>query len=143
MGFYTKDDIIAKAKELAKMIAETEEVDFFKRAEAAIHENEKVRTSIKLIKGLQKQAVNFEHYGKTEALKKTEEKISQLEKELDEIPIVTEFKQSQTEVNELLQLVATTISNTVTNEIIKSTGGNLLSGETGAEIANKSCSHHH
>jgi cell fate (sporulation/competence/biofilm development) regulator YmcA (YheA/YmcA/DUF963 family) len=47
MGKYTKDDIILKARELAKMIAETEEVDFFKRAEAAIHENEKVSTKIK------------------------------------------------------------------------------------------------
>ena len=34
MGKYTKDEIVAKARDLAKMIAETEEVDFFKRAEA-------------------------------------------------------------------------------------------------------------
>ena len=143
MGNYSKDDIVAKARELASMIAETEEVDFFKKAEAAIHENEKVRVNIKTIKGLQKQAVNLQHYGKEEALKRTEEKISKLEQELDEIPIVNEFKQSQVDVNDLLQLVATTISNAVTNEILEATGGNLLSGETGAELANKSCSHHH
>jgi cell fate (sporulation/competence/biofilm development) regulator YmcA (YheA/YmcA/DUF963 family) len=142
MGKYTKDEIVAKARDLAKMIAETEEVDFFKRAEAGIHENEKVRTKISSIKGLQKQAVNFQHYGKTEALKKTEEKISELEREIDEIPIVNEFKQSQADVNDLLQLVAATISNSVTDEILKSTGGNLLSGETGAEIQNKNCAHH-
>lgn len=143
MGNYSKDDIVAKARELASMIAETEEVDFFKKAEAAIHENEKIRVNIKTIKGLQKQAVNLQHYGKEEALKRTEEKISKLEQELDEIPIVNEFKQSQVDVNDLLQLVATTISNAVTNEILEATGGNLLSGETGAELANKSCSHHH
>lgn len=142
MGKYTKDEIIAKARDIARMIAETEEVDFFKRAEAQIHENEKIRQNIASIKSLQKQAVNFQHYGKIEALKKTEEKIAELEKELDEIPIVNEFKQSQVDVNDLLQLVATTISNQVTDEIIKSTGGNLLSGETGAEIKNKNCSHH-
>ena len=143
MGKYTKDEIVAKARDLAKMIAETDEVDFFKRAEAAIHENEKVRATIKSIKNLQKQAVNFQHYEKTEALKKTEEKISGLEQELDELPIVTEFKQSQAEVNDLLQLVAATISNSVTDEIIKATGGNLLSGETGSQIANSDCSHNH
>ena len=142
MGKFTKDDIVEKAKDLAKMIAETEEVVFFKKAEAKIHENEKVRTYISTIKALQKQAVNFQHYGKVEALKKTEEKIASLEKELDEIPIVNEFKESQVEVNDLLQLVAATISNKVTDEIIESTGGNLLSGETGSEIKNKSCSHH-
>lgn len=41
MAKYTKDDIVQKAKELAKMIAETEEVEIFKQAEAKIHENEK------------------------------------------------------------------------------------------------------
>jgi cell fate (sporulation/competence/biofilm development) regulator YmcA (YheA/YmcA/DUF963 family) len=141
MGKISKDEIVAKAQDLAKMIAETEEVDFFKRAEAQIHENEKVRTNISTIKGLQKQAVNLQHYGKIEALKKTEERISELEQQLDEIPVVYEFKQSQAEVNDLLQLVASTISNSVTDEILKSTGGNLLSGETGSEIKNKHCSH--
>lgn len=143
MAKYTKADIIARAKEIAKMIAETEEVDFFKRAEAQIHENEKVRTLIADIKGLQKQAVNLQHYGKPEALKKVEEKIEELERQLDEIPIVQEFKQSQVEVNELLQMIATTISNTVTDEIIISTGGDVLRGETGAQIRNSSHCHHH
>lgn len=95
------------------------------------------------IKGLQKQAVNLQHYGKPEALKKVEEKIEELERQLDEIPIVQEFKQSQVEVNELLQMIATTISNTVTDEIIISTGGDVLRGETGAQIRNSSHCHHH
>ncbi|MEK3989652.1 MULTISPECIES: RicAFT regulatory complex protein RicA family protein [Robertmurraya] len=144
MEKYTKDDIIARAKELASMIASTEEVDFFKKAEAQIHSNEKVSSLISQIKGLQKQAVNLQHYGKAEALKKTEDKIASIEEELDSIPVVQEFKQSQIDVNELLQLVANTISNKVTDEVILSTGGNVLSGETGAEVNNKnqSCSHH-
>ncbi len=41
MAKYTKEDIIVRAKELAKMISETEEVDFFKRAEAQINEKQK------------------------------------------------------------------------------------------------------
>lgn len=137
MAKYTKDDIVERAKQLAKMIAESEEVDFFKKAEAKIHENEKVRELIASIKSLQKQAVNFQHYEKTEALKKTEEKIEQLEKELDDIPVVQQFKESQIDVNDLLQIVANTISNTVTDEVITSTGGNLLTGETGAQVRNR------
>ena len=66
---YTKDEIIEKARDLAKMIAETDEVDFFKQAEAKINENEKVREKIATIKALQKQAVNFQHYGKEKAYK--------------------------------------------------------------------------
>lgn len=142
MAKYTKDDIVARANELAKMIAETEEVDFFKRAEAQIHSNDKIRTTISTIKGLQKQAVNFQHYGKEEALKKIEAKIDALQAELDELPIVQEFKQSQIEVNDLLQLVASTVSNTVTDEIISSTGGDVLRGETGAQVNQKTgCNH--
>ncbi|MED3552107.1 RicAFT regulatory complex protein RicA family protein [Cytobacillus praedii] len=143
MAKYTKDDIIARAKELARMIAETEEVDFFKRAEAQINENEKIRATISNIKGLQKQAVNLQHFGKKEALKKTEDKLEALQNELDAIPVVQEFKQSQIEVNELLQMVANAISNTVTDEVILATGGDLLSGETGSQIKNSDCSHHH
>jgi cell fate (sporulation/competence/biofilm development) regulator YmcA (YheA/YmcA/DUF963 family) len=142
MAKYSKDDIIAQAKELARMVAETEEVDFFKRAEAQIQGNEKVSMLISSIKGLQKQAVNFQHYGKPEALKKTEAKIEKLEAELDEIPVVQQFKESQVEVNDLLQIIASTISNTVTDEILESTGGDVLRGQTGAELAKgSSCSH--
>lgn len=141
MAKYTRKDIVEKAKELAKAIAETEEVDFFKRAEAAINQNEKVQGIIKKIKAYQKQAVNLQHYGKGEMLKKVEQKIEELNQQLDEIPIVDEFKQSQTEVNDLLQLVSHTISNTVTDEIIKSTGGDVLRGTTGS--AASSCSHDH
>lgn len=123
---YTKDDIIAKAREIAEMISHTEEVDFFKRAEAQINENQKIREKIASLKSLQKQAVNFQQYGKEKALSLIEGKIEKIEVEIDEIPIVQEFKQSQGDVNDLLQLVANTISNNVTNKIIESTEGDLL-----------------
>ncbi|WP_010282255.1 RicAFT regulatory complex protein RicA family protein [Bacillus timonensis] len=138
MAEFTKEQIVERATELAKMIAETQEVDFFKRAEAQINQNKKVQEIIETIKSLQKQAVNFQHYGKSEALKQVEEKIDNLQEELDNIPVVAEFKSSQVEVNDLLQLVAHTISNNVTNEIISSTGGDLLAGETGSKLNNQS-----
>ncbi len=141
MEKFTKEQIIDKAKDLARMISETEEVDFFKRAEAQINGNQHVAELMSVIKGLQKQAVNFQHYGKTEALKKTEDKLAKVERELDEIPIVQEFKQSQIEVNDMLQMVATVISNTVTDEIIKSTEGDLLLGKTGSKLKSEEGSH--
>lgn len=146
MAKYTKSQVVEKAVELAKIIAETDEVDFFKRAEEAINKNEKVRRIMDDIKNYQKQAVNFQHYNKPEALKKVEEKINSLMAELDEIPIVEEFKQSQTAVNDLLQLVSNTISQNVTNEIIISTGGDLLQGRTGSEPGchqENGCEHSH
>jgi cell fate (sporulation/competence/biofilm development) regulator YmcA (YheA/YmcA/DUF963 family) len=134
---YSKEEIIEKAREVANMIAETEEVEFFKRAEAQINENQQVREKIASLKSLQKQAVNFQAYGKERALELIEGKIKKIEEEIDAVPIVQEFKQSQTDVNSLLQMVSTAIANQVTNKIITDTGGDVLRGETGSQVRNK------
>lgn len=139
---YTKDEIIAKSKEIALMIANTDEVDFFKRAEAQINENQKIRENIASLKSLQKQAVNFQQYGKEKALSIIEGKIDKIQADIDSVPIVQEFKQSQGEVNDLLQLVSTTIANGVTNDIITSTDGDLLRGETGSYVKNTTYTKH-
>lgn len=139
---YTKDQIIKKAEEIAQMIASTEEVEFFQRAEAQINENQNIREKIASLKSLQKQAVNFQQYGKEKALNIIEGKIEAIEKEIDEVPIVQEFKQSQADVNNLLKLVSNTIANDVTNAIIKATDGDLLRGETGSYVKNTTYEKH-
>lgn len=140
---YTKDEIVAKAQEVAHMIANTEEVEFFKKAEEQINENQNIREKIASLKTLQKQAVNFQHLGKEKALKMIEGKIATIEEEIDAVPVVQQFKESQADVNDLLQLVSNAIANSVTNEIIESTGGDVLKGETGSKVKNSvpgSCS---
>ncbi|MEK4228844.1 RicAFT regulatory complex protein RicA family protein [Solibacillus sp. FSL H8-0538] len=140
---YTKDEIVAKAQEIAHMIANTEEVEFFKKAEEQINENQNVREKIASLKTLQKQAVNFQHLGKEKALKMIEGKIAGIEEEIDAVPVVQQFKQSQTDVNDLLQLVSNAIANAVTTEVIEATGGDVLKGETGSKVQNStpgSCS---
>lgn len=136
MMAYTRKEILDEARQLAKMVADTDEVSFFKQAEEKVNRNEKVQQLISDIKKHQKQAVNLQHYGKPEALKKAEARLEALEKELNEIPIIQEFKQSQTDVNDLLQLIASTVSNKVTDEIIESTGGDVLRGTTGSATHN-------
>mgnify|MGYP001381099410 CR=1 FL=1 len=126
----TRDEIIEKARELANMIANTEEVEFFKQAELKINENVKVQQAIAKIRRLQKEAVRLKQSGKFEEAAEVEKKIDKIQDELDEIPLVQEFKRSQMEVNDLLQLVSVTISNRVTDAIIESTGGDKLRGTT-------------
>ncbi|MYL28414.1 hypothetical protein GLW03_01155 [Halobacillus halophilus] len=132
MAQYTRQEVVDEAKKLAKMMAEIEEIDRFKQLESKLNENQKVQSHIKKIKALQKQAVNFQAYGKTEALNRIEKEIDRLQDELDEIPVVAEFKETQTVINDILQMVSSTISREVTNEVIRSTGGDLLQGETGS-----------
>ncbi len=127
----TREEILDKARELADLISRSDEVDFFKKAEQKIKKNMKVQLLIGQIKGKQKEAVHAEHYGTPQHLAEVEKEIERLNQELDEIPVVQEFKQSQVEVNDLLQLITNIISNTVTEKIILSTGGDPLTGKTG------------
>lgn len=142
MAEYTRTEVMDQAKRLANMLANTDEIDRFKQVEAKINDNNKVQKLINKIKTLQKQAVNFQAYGKQEALKRVEEEIDRLQEEVDSIPVVQEFKDSQVDVNDVLQLVTGTIAREVTNEVIESTDGDILSGETGSKLKNSSaCSH--
>ncbi len=143
MTVYTRKQIVEEAEKLAKMLANTEQIERFKELEAKINENQKVQDNIAKIKSLQKQAVNFQHYGKEEALKVVENEIDRLQDELDEIPVVQEFKDIQVHINDVLQLITSTISRELTNEIIRDTGGDLLSGETGSKVKNSTISCHH
>ncbi|KAB7668734.1 RicAFT regulatory complex protein RicA family protein [Bacillus sp. B1-b2] len=118
MAKYSKEDILARTEALAKMISETEEVEFYKRAEQQINLNQKVNDRIAQIKKLQKQAVNLQHYGKVTAWKETEAKIDELQREIDDLPIVSDFRESQEEVNDLLQMVTRTISNKVEQDLL-------------------------
>lgn len=130
-NLYTQKEILDKARELASMISRTNEVDFFKRAELQIKNNERVQELIDKLKQKQKQMVMFESINKPELVEKVEGEYNQLHEELDAIPVVNEFKQSQVDVNDLLQMVTNVITNTVSERIILDTGGNPLTGETG------------
>lgn len=138
MAKYTRKQILDEARTLASMLASTDEIDRFKEVEAKINANQKVQKLITKIKALQKQAVNFQAYEKREALKRVEEEIDRLQAEIDDIPVVQEFKETQIVVNDVLQLVSGTIAREVTNDVIRSTGGDLLSGETGSKVKNGS-----
>ena len=142
MAEYTREQVMEEAGKLAKMMASMEEIDRFKQLEEKLNENQKIQVLIKKIKALQKQAVNFQAYGKQEALKKVEAEIERLEAEIDDIPLVQEFKDSQGSINSILQMVTNTIAREVSNEVIRSTDGDLLAGETGSKVRNRPPSHH-
>lgn len=114
---HSKEDVLLKADELAAQISDIEEVERFKQVEERLNNNQKIKKLINQMKALQKQAVNFQAYGKTEALKKVEKEIDLIQEEIDAIPIVQEFRESQVMINDILQVVTETIKDEVTKEM--------------------------
>lgn len=122
-SFHTRDlivreDISKKAKELADLIFTSEEVQHYRRAEKQINGNDKIQVLIAQIKKKQKEVVAFETtFKNADMVKKIEAEMDALQDELDGIPIVSEFQQSQSDINYLLQLVVSIVRDTVSEKI--------------------------
>ncbi|MFC5702046.1 RicAFT regulatory complex protein RicA family protein [Cohnella faecalis] len=113
-----REDIMARAKELAQLITTSEEVDMYKKSERIIQGHEKVQSTIALLKKKQKELVAFQNTFKNAAMaEKIEKEIDALQDELDEMPIVRQFQQSQVDVNYLLQSIVSVIRDTVAEKL--------------------------
>lgn len=117
-----REDIMAKAEELANLISTSEEVKMFQQAEEKIRNHERVQELIKTIKKKQKEIVAFETFQNKEMVAKIEREIEELQDEIDSIPLVVEFQQSQSDINYLLQLVVSVIHDTVSQKVNVETG---------------------
>ncbi|WP_239616883.1 RicAFT regulatory complex protein RicA family protein [Cohnella mopanensis] len=113
-----REDILARAKELAELITTTEEVELYQRSEKLIQNHEKVQGLITTIKKKQKELVAFQNTFKNPAMvEKIEAEIDSIQDELDNIPIVQQFQQSQVDVNYLLQSIVSIIRDSVADKI--------------------------
>ncbi|GAB6988996.1 hypothetical protein JCM16418A_10460 [Paenibacillus pini] len=112
-----REDIMAKAQELAQLISSSEEVQQFQKAEEKIREHERIQGLIKTIKKKQKELVAFESFQNKEMIMKIEKEVSDLQDEIDGIPLVVEFQQSQSDINYLLQLVISVLRDTVSQKV--------------------------
>ncbi|MET1249577.1 MULTISPECIES: RicAFT regulatory complex protein RicA family protein [Sporolactobacillus] len=118
--YYSKEEILAQAEKIAERLSESDQIRFYKQAETKISANKKVQRLIEQIKHYQKESVNLQHFGKTEAYHQNEAVINQLQAELDAIPVVQEFRQSQEDVNDFLQLLTKLVSQRVTDDKTRS-----------------------
>lgn len=112
-----REDILAKAKELASLVSSSNEVQFFQQAEKQIANSDHIQTLISAIKKKQKEIVAFQSFENQQMVEKIEKEIDELQDQLDSIPIVSEFKQSQEDINYLLQLVMTVIRDTISDTV--------------------------
>ncbi|MGF9915346.1 YlbF family regulator [Paenibacillus ehimensis] len=123
-----REDILDKARELARLLATSNEVQFFQQAEKQIAGNDHIQTLISAIKKKQKEIVAFESFENKKMVEKIEKEIDELQDQLDAIPIVSQFKQSQEDINYLLQLVMGVIRDTISDTITVEQGTVARSG---------------
>jgi len=122
-SFHSRDlivrkDVMEKAKELADLIFASEEVQRYRQAEKQIQAHERVQSMMALLKKKQKEVVAFEKTFKNEAMaKKIEQEMAELQDELDSMPIVSQFQQSQSDINYMLQLVIGVVRDTVAQKL--------------------------
>ncbi|HZG57363.1 RicAFT regulatory complex protein RicA family protein [Paenibacillus sp.] len=113
-----REDIMAKAKEVAELLSTSEEADVYRKAEKRVNEHEDIQKLIAAIKKKQKEIVAFETtFKNADMVKKIEAEIDELQNKLDEYPIVTQFRQSQQDLNYTLQLVFNIIRDTLSEKI--------------------------
>jgi cell fate (sporulation/competence/biofilm development) regulator YmcA (YheA/YmcA/DUF963 family) len=120
--------ILAKAQRLGRLIQQAEEVHRFRAAETQVEKSVRVQGLIDEIKRKQKELVHAKHYQKTEYIRQVEADLDRLNAELDQLPIVREYQQSQVEMNDLLQMLQQAIADTVSKKIEVETGGEAPGG---------------
>lgn len=106
---YSRDDVISATKQLSEHIHQLEMVQNYQLIEKRVHENERLKHYMNHLKRSQKQSVNFQNYNKPVAYKQSEDSINAIKSDIDEIPIVNQFREAQNETNELLQLITKTL----------------------------------
>lgn len=106
---YSRDDVISATKQLSEHIHQLEMVQNYQLIEKRVHENERLKHYMNHLKRSQKQSVNFQNYNKPVAYQQSEDSINAIKSDIDEIPVVNQFREAQNETNELLQLITITL----------------------------------
>jgi cell fate (sporulation/competence/biofilm development) regulator YmcA (YheA/YmcA/DUF963 family) len=127
-GLDAEHPILQRVRQFAELLKQTEEVRRFRLAEEQVQNSETVQKCIETIKRKQKEWVHAKHYQKLQYARLLEKELEQLNRDLENLPIVREFQQAQVEVNDLLQTIQQAIANTVSHKIEVETGGPVRSG---------------
>lgn len=123
-----KDEVMEQVHVFAEKLERIDEVQHFRMAEQMVNESVRVQGLIDAIKRTQKELVHAEHYVKPDYKRHLEHQLANLQDELDNLPVVKEYQQSQVEMNDLLQLIQHAIASEVSKQLEIETGGEVRSG---------------
>ncbi|MCE4965672.1 hypothetical protein BU679_09135 [Staphylococcus chromogenes] len=107
---FNRQEILSQATQISQDLQSLEVIQQYKQIEHQIHQHSKIAEYMKDLKQNQKQSVNFQNYDKPVAYRQSEDTIAHIQSEIDAYPIVTQFRQSQGEANEILHLVIDTLA---------------------------------
>ncbi|QKG84511.1 hypothetical protein GXN76_08490 [Kroppenstedtia pulmonis] len=120
--------ILVHAARLGKRLSETDEIRRFRLAEHQIQQSQRVNSLIEEIKRKQKELVHAKHYQKHEYIHQVENDLKLLQEEMDNLPIVKEYQQSQVEVNDLLQTLQKAVADAISERLQVEVGGEVGGG---------------
>ncbi|MFD1426200.1 cell fate (sporulation/competence/biofilm development) regulator YmcA (YheA/YmcA/DUF963 family) [Kroppenstedtia sanguinis] len=120
--------ILAHASNLGRRLSETEEIHRFHLAEEQVNRSRRVQGLIEEIKRKQKELVHAKHYEKPEYTRRLEQELDRLQLEMDNLPIVKEYQQSQVEMNDLLQTLTQALAGAVSEKLDLDVGGDVGGG---------------
>lgn len=111
------NELWGKAYELGSLIAESPEVEEYKKTKEAMESRPEIVPLLNKLRDTQSEYEKLQSAGQGPHLKGLEDSISDTLAKLDEFPEVAAFKQSCAKVDELLQSVSTYLANCITGKV--------------------------
>jgi cell fate (sporulation/competence/biofilm development) regulator YmcA (YheA/YmcA/DUF963 family) len=111
------NELLGQAFELGNLIAESPEVEEYKRTKENMESNREISSLLTKLREMQEEYDKLQTYSQGDHLKGLEQSISELLDQLDEFPEVVSFKQASAKVDELLKSVTTLLANCVSGKV--------------------------
>ena len=105
---YSKEDILKHADILAQRINDLDVVKDYQSIEQQIHNNKTIESKMKSLK-INKTICQLSKLWKDTAFRQSENQIHHIEDEINNLPIVEEFRSAQYDANDLLQMMIKTM----------------------------------
>lgn len=97
------DELKTAVNEVIEMIKQGELYTNYIKAYELMAKNEHIQSLLNDHKAHQKNLVNLEQVGKTDAIISAKQKLQAIEDELEQIPLYTQYQQYEAELNQYLE----------------------------------------
>ncbi len=108
-----ENKLLESVEALKQLIEDDEILQHYRQMGIKVHQNEAVKALHDAYIAKQKEVVKLTHYHKKEAALQAEQELKQLEDQLFEHPLLNNYLEYQTEINELAQSMSHLIQSKV------------------------------